>query len=79
MKKNNVSFNSIKARLSDEEINYQKVSDITFAVATEKDANNNLVGNGRNAGNRFESILRFFDSAALCIPWIAEILCTRTS
>lgn len=59
MKKNNVSFNSIKARLSDEEINYQKVSDITFAVATEKDANNNLVGNGRNAGNRFESILRF--------------------
>lgn len=59
MEKNDVSFNTIKARLSDEEINYQKVTDITFAVATEKDANNNLVGNGRNAGNRFESILRY--------------------
>lgn len=59
MKKNEISFDTIKARLSDEEIDYQKVTDITFAVATEKDANNNLVGNGRNAGNRFESILRY--------------------
>ena len=59
MEKNEISFDTIKARLSDEEIDYQKVTDITFAVATEKDANNNLVGNGRNAGNRFESILRY--------------------
>ena len=59
MKKNNVSFNTIKARLSDGEINYQKISNITFAVATEKDVNNNQVGNGRDAGNRFESILRY--------------------
>ena len=59
MERNEISFDTIKARLSDEEIDYQKVTDITFAVATEKDANNNLVGNGRNAGNRFESILRY--------------------
>lgn len=52
-------FDSIKSRLMDEDINYQKVSDITYAVATEKDANGNIIGNGRNAGNRFESILRF--------------------
>lgn len=57
--KNNTTFDSIKSRLLDEEINYQKITDITYAVATEKDDSNNLVGNGRNAGNRFESILRY--------------------
>lgn len=52
-------FNTLKERLSDKEIDYQKISDITYAVANEKDQNGNQTGNGRNAGNRFEAALRY--------------------
>lgn len=52
-------FNTLKERLLDKEIDYQKISDITYAVANEKDQNGRKIGNGRNTGNRFESILRY--------------------